>query len=89
VAAYGTRRVSLLGLGFAIAGAAMASAALSSDGSTDSAIVNLMIVSIMSSGFILAVWVAGSLRGTRRAYLNARVQAVVFAYETGLVRLGS
>jgi signal transduction histidine kinase len=74
VAAYGTRRVSLLGLGFAVAGAAMVSAALSGGGPSGSPIDNLMITSLMSGGFALAVWVAGSLRGTRWAYLDALVE---------------
>lgn len=69
VAAYGSRRVSRLGLGFALLGAAM----VTIYESTGSSPTDAIILGIMGSGFVLAVWITGSLRGTRRAYLEAVV----------------
>jgi signal transduction histidine kinase len=71
VAAYGTRLVSLLGLAFALVGAGMVALwAVFNDSGGDALLIG-PLVSAIGGGFVLAVWAAGSLRSTRRAYLDA------------------
>jgi signal transduction histidine kinase len=74
VAAYGSRRVSRLGLGFALLGAGMVALSGSGSASSGSVVADLVIIGVMGGGFVLATWVAGGLRGTRRAYLDALVE---------------
>lgn len=74
VAAYGGRRPALWGLGFALLGSVMAAATLADLGDGGSGVVNLTLTASFIGGFTVAVWVAGSLRGTRRAYLEAVVE---------------
>jgi signal transduction histidine kinase len=73
VAAYGSRRVSRLGLGFAMLGVAMVTGYASRSEPTGAVLLDAIIIGIMGGGFVFAVWVTGSLRGTRRAYLEAVV----------------
>jgi signal transduction histidine kinase len=73
LAAYGSRRASRLGLGFALLGAAMAAFAFTRLDPTPAAALSFAIAFVVGGGFVVAVWLGGSLRGTRRAYLDALV----------------
>ena len=73
LAAYGTRRVSLWGLAFALIGAGMVAIWAGRLELSSQAMFLTTVGGAVGAGFVLAVWAAGSLRGTRRAYLDAVV----------------
>lgn len=73
VAAYGTRRMSLLGLAFALVGAGMVAIWVVINDASADALVVAAVAGTIGGGFALAAWALGGLRGTRRAYLDAVV----------------
>ncbi|HET9656003.1 MAG TPA: sensor histidine kinase [Kineosporiaceae bacterium] len=71
VAAYGNQVQARLGLAFSLVGAGMVAVATARKDYARSFLVDVVLIALVGCGFALAVWVAGSLRGTRRAYLDA------------------
>lgn len=77
VAAYGSRRTGRLALVFALVGTVLEAGVLTNGPGGDGLIRSLFELSLLSAvgtGLTMSVWVAGSLRGTRRAYLDAMVE---------------